>query len=261
MPHVTSPESGSFCWPELYTPDQSGAKVFYVRLFGWELRDIPIGPGAVYTIFTLGGRDAAACYGALPEMVEQGIRPHWIAYVSVASSDETATKAKAAGGKVVKDPFDVPGIGRMSVLQDPTGATICSWQPSGHSGIGVYQEPGALQWTELLTNDTEAAAAFYQSVFGWRRQLWPSPEEVRYHMFMRGGTAAGGMIPITPEMGPVKPAWVSYFQVRDCDATVAKALQLGGSISVPAETVPSVGRFAVVIDPAGAHFGIMQPAS
>jgi uncharacterized protein len=260
MPIVAAHQPGAFCWPELYTTDQAGSKTFYVRLFGWEIRDIPMGPHAVYTIFTLGGHDAAACYGALPNMEQQGIRPHWIAYVWTLSSDETAARAKAAGGKVVKEPFDVPGVGRMAVLQDPTGATICTWETKGHRGIGVCQEPGALQWTELLTNDTEAAAAFYERVFGWKRQLWPSPEDPHYHLFMRGAEGAGGMTPITPEMGPVKPAWVSYFRVIECDATVEKALKLGGSVAVPAESVPSVGRFAVLVDPEGAHFGIMQPA-
>ena len=260
MPIVDQHVHGAFCWPELYTTDQEGAKIFYVRLFGWELRDIPMGPHAVYTIFTLHGRDAAACYGVHPDMEHHGVRPHWMAYVWVESSDETAAKAKAAGGKVVKEPFDVPGIGRMAALQDPTGAAICVWEARGHGGIGVYQDPGALQWTELLTDDTESAAAFYAKIFGWKRQLWPSPQEAHYHLFMNEGIGAGGMTPITPEMGAVKPVWVSYFQVKDCDASVAKCLQLGGSISVPAEFVPTVGRFAVLVDPAGAHFGIMQPA-
>lgn len=260
MPVVTQSAPGTFCWPELYTTDQNGAKAFYTKLLGWEIRDIPMGPDAVYTIFTLEGRDAAACYGALPGMAQQGIRPHWIAYVSVSSSDETARKAAAAGGKVVKEPFDVPGIGRMAVLQDPAGATICAWQAQGHIGIGVYQEPGALQWTELLTNDTETAALFYEKVFGWKRQLWPSPEEPHYHLFMLGDVGVGGMTPITAEMGPLKPVWGSYFRVTDCDATVAKALQLGGSVAVPTEAVPTVGRFAVLVDRAGAHFGIMEPA-
>lgn len=259
MPIVDSHVPGAFCWPELYTTDQFGAKTFYVRLFGWELRDIPMGPHAVYTIFTLDGRDAAACYGALPEMTEHGIRPHWIAYVSVASSDETAANAKAAGGKVVKEPFDVPAIGRMAVLQDPTGATVCAWEARGHHGIGVYQDPGALHWTELLTNDVEGAAEFYGKVFGWRRRPWPSAVEPSYHLFMNGEAMAGGMTPITPDMGSMKPAWLSYFRVIDCDATAAKCLQLGGSIAVPTESVPAVGRFAVLVDPAGAHFGIMEP--
>jgi predicted enzyme related to lactoylglutathione lyase len=259
MPIVAAHEPGAFCWPELYTTDQAGAKTFYAGLFGWEIRDIPMGPDAAYTIFTLGGRDAAACFGALPGMAQQGTRPHWIAYVWVASSDQTAAIAKAAGGRIVKEPFDVPGVGRMAVLQDPTGATICAWETKGHLGIGVHKEPGALQWTELLTNDTEAAAAFYARVFGWKRQLWPSAEAPVYHLFMRGDVGIGGMTPITAEMGPMTPAWLSYFHAKDCDETLTKCLKLGGSSSVPAETVPSVGRFAVLVDPAGARFGIVQP--
>ena len=93
-----------------------------------------------------------------------------------------------------------------------------------------------------------------------RQRFFGSPEEPFYHLFMRGDVGAGGMTPITPEMGPLKPVWVSYFRVTDCDETVAKCLKLGGSISVPAESVPTVGRFAVLVDPAGAHFGIMTPA-
>ena len=259
MAIVTTHEPGTFCWPELYTTDQAGAKTFYAGLFGWGTRDIPMGPDAAYTIFTLLGRDAAACFGALPNMAQQGIRPHWIAYVWVLSSDETAARAKAAGGQVVKEPFDVPGVGRMAVLQDPTGATICAWEMKGHPGVGVIKEPGALQWTELLTNDTEAAATFYHRVFGWKRRLWPTAEAPAYHLFMRGEVHASGMTPITAEMGPMAPVWVSYFRVSHCDETVASCSKLGGSVAVPAETVPTVGRFAVLVDPAGAHFGIVQP--
>jgi predicted enzyme related to lactoylglutathione lyase len=224
MPTVDLHEPGTFCWPELYTTDQAGAKLFYVRLFGWEIRDIPMGPHAVYTIFTLHGRDAAACYGALPDMEHHGIRPHWMPYVWVSSSDATAAKVKAAGGRVPKEPFDVPAVGRMAVLQDPAGATVCAWEARGHHGIGVREEPGALHWTELLTVDIEASAEFYGKVFGWRRRPWPSAEKPVYHLFMNGETAAGGMTSITPAMGAVKPVWVSYFRVVDCDATATKCL-------------------------------------
>jgi hypothetical protein len=67
-------------------------------------------------------------------------------------------------------------------------------------------------------------------------------------------------VSLSHELAKLKPVWVSYFRVTDCDDTVVKCLKLGGSISVPAESVPTVGRFAVLVDPAGAHFGIMQPA-
>lgn len=260
MPTFSSHAPGTFCWPELYTTDQAGAKAFYSGLFGWEIKDLPMGPDAVYTIFTLAGRDAAACYGSLPEMVKQGIPPHWMPYVSVASADAAAARVAANGGAVLKPPFDVTGIGRMAALRDPGGAAFCVWESKGHIGVGVLGEPGALQWTELMTPDTDQASDFYASVFGWVRKLWPMPDGSNYYLFHGGEAPAGGMMAITPAMSAVRPAWVSYFHVAGCDATVARCRELGGQVSLPPEEVPEVGRFAILVDPAGAHFGIMQPA-
>jgi hypothetical protein len=261
MPNVTTPTIGKFCWPELFTSDQAEARAFYTKLFGWETREIPMGPGAVYLVFTLDGRDAAACYGAPPETIARQAPAHWMSYVYVASADESVAKARAAGGVVVKEPFDVPATGRMAVLQDPTGATFCVWQGTGKHGVQVVQEPGALQWTELLASDTEIAAVFYEKTFGWKRTLWPSPENPAYHLFMIGDAMAGGMTPITPEMKATQSVWVIYFRVADCDRAVARALELGGQLTSPAESVPEVGRFALLVDPTGGHFGILQPAS
>lgn len=251
--------AGTFCWPELYTTDQVGAKAFYAKLFGWEVRDIPMGPDAAYTIFTLNGHDAAACYGAMPDMAGQGIPPHWISYVAVASSDDAAAKAKAAGGTILKEPFDVPRIGRMAVFQDPRGAVLCVWQAKGHEGIGVERERGALQWTELITDDIESSAAFYEKVFGWTRQPWPSADDPKYHLFKLADTMVAGMTPIIPEMGAIEPMWVVYFNVDSCDGAVARAHIAGGHVAVPPEKVPDVGTYAFIADPAGAHFGVLQP--
>jgi predicted enzyme related to lactoylglutathione lyase len=259
MATLTSHAPGTFCWPELYTTDQQGAKAFYAGLFGWEIKDIPMGPDAAYTIFTLGGREAAACYGAMPGMEKQGIPPHWMAYVSVTSADEAAAAVKGSGGAALKEPFDVMGIGRMAALRDPGGAAFCVWQAKGHTGVAVLGEPGALMWTELLASDTDRASAFYASVFGWSRKPWPMADGSTYHLFLNGEAPAGGMIAITAAMGGVRPAWVSYFQAENCDVTAARCAELGGQVSMPPQDVPEVGRFAVLVDSAGAHFGIMQP--
>jgi predicted enzyme related to lactoylglutathione lyase len=261
MPIVTSHASGTFCWPELYTNDPVGARRFYAELLGWDVREIPLGPGQVYTVFTLNGADAAACYGNVPDLYEVKLPPHWMPYVAVDNADLTAITAIAAGGRVLKAPFDVPMTGRMAVLRDPTGAVFCVWQDKGKPGIGIVREPGALHWTELVTGDTEAAARFYQLLFGWRRELWPSPDEPAYHLFDNGGVMAGGMTTIAPETPAMRPVWAIYFQVEDCEDTVERARGLGGRLTVAVQTVPGVGTFAFVADPTGAHFGVMQPAT
>ena len=77
----------------------------------------------------------------MPDMKAQGIPPHWLSYVSVTSADETAEKAKAAGATLMKEPFDVFTIGRMAVIQDPTGAVFALWQAKDHKGAGIYNVP------------------------------------------------------------------------------------------------------------------------
>src|SRR5436190_17308530 len=129
---------GSFCWTELTTTDGPAAKQFYAELFGWEAQDNPIGPDMVYTMLKVGGKDVAALYQKGPEM--QAVPTHWVSYISVASADEAAAKAKELGGTVIQEPFDVMEHGRMAAITDPTGATFCVWQPNQHKGVGVKGE-------------------------------------------------------------------------------------------------------------------------
>src|SRR3954454_13200804 len=108
-------EPGTFSWVELATSDADAAKRFYGELFGWEYDDNPMGEGAVYSMATVDGQVAAALFAS-----EQP--PHWNCYVTVASADDAAEKVKEAGGTVAAEPFDVMDVGRMTVIQDPTGA-------------------------------------------------------------------------------------------------------------------------------------------
>src|SRR5689334_21029006 len=137
---------GSFCWLELLTKDQNAAKAFYGKLFGWQANDFPMGPNETYTIFKLEGRDCAAAFQLTKEMLDYHIPTHWELYVSVANVEETVGKAKAAGGSVMKGPFDVMTFGRMAVLKDPTDAAFCVWEPKDHQGIGIAGVPGTLCW-------------------------------------------------------------------------------------------------------------------
>lgn len=261
MPTLTQHAPGTFCWPELYTTDARAAKAFYSGLFGWEVKELPIDATSVYTIFTLHGQDCAALNDVMPADPAKGMPPNWMAYVSTESSDDTAAKVKAAGGKVIKEPFDVMDVGRMAVLQDPTGAVFCSWQPRGHIGVGVLDEPGALTWTELATTDPAKAGPFYKQVFGWGEEGFPMEGGASYTVFKRGEANAGGMMQMPPEMQGAPPMWTSYFLVEDCDKIADKAVDLGGKVFAPPMDVPGIGRMAWLADPQGAAFAIIKYAS
>jgi predicted enzyme related to lactoylglutathione lyase len=248
---------GTFCWIELGTSDAAGAKDFYTKLFGWDYVDNPMGPDMVYTLLKLDGKDVGGLYKLMPDMVSQGVPPHWLSYVSVTSADETAAKAKELGGTLMKEPFDVNDIGRMSVVQDPTGAVFALWQPLTHHGSGIYNVPGSFCWNELATTDAGKAKEFYTGVFGWGADT-QNFGPMEYTMWINGDRPGGGMFQITPEMGPMPPHWLVYFAVDDCDAKVALAESLGAKTMKPADDIPGIGRFAILIDPQGAAFAIIK---
>lgn len=246
-----------FIWPEVSTTDAAKAAAFYGSLFGWT--DQPVMDGG-YHILQAGGKDAAGLYELMPEQKERGVRPHWLNYVEVADTDAAAAKAEGLGATILNAPFDVPGVGRMAVIQDPTGAAFCVWQTAGHSGAAA-EGIGACGWTELATKDRDKALAFYQAMFGWIRTEEGKPNQDGFEYAELGlekGKPFIGLYQIGPEMGPMPSAWVNYFMVEDCDATAAKAKSLGGRLYVEPKDIPDVGRFCVIADPFGASFAVIK---
>lgn len=245
---------GNFCWVELGTSDNEAAKNFYSKLFGWEIQDNPMGPDMVYTMLKLGGKDVGGLYKLMPDMVAQGVPPHWLTYVAVTNADEKVEEAKAAGATIMNGPFDVATHGRMAVIKDPTDAVFAIWQPLDTAGSGVWGAPGSACWSELGTGNTQKAAEFYTKVFGWTTE----PFGDFYTLFKNEGRGIGGTYKLMPEMGPVPPHWLVYFAVDDCDAAVQKATELGAKVMKPAEEIPGVGRFAILVDPQGAAFAVIK---
>jgi uncharacterized protein len=248
---------GTFCWVELGTSNAEAAKTFYSQLFGWDYTDNPVGPDMIYTILKLNGKDVGGLYQLSSEMTAQGIPPNWLNYISVINADETAAKAKSAGATLLKEPFDVSTVGRMAVVQDPTGAVFALWQAGTTKGAGIYNVPGSFCWNELGTTDTAKDGEFYSNVFGWTRDV-QNFGPMEYTMFSNGDRPAGGMFKLTPEMGNIPPHWLTYFAVDDCDAKEQKATELGGSVMKPADDIPGIGRFAILRDPQGAAFAIIK---
>ena len=129
------------------------------------------------------------------------------------------------------------------------------WQANQHIGASLVNEPGTINWNELITADP-GAAAFYQSVVG----LATSTTDMgagEYTLFEAAGQMVGGTTP--PQMPGTPDHWHVYFGVADADAAVAKAAELGGSVLVPVFDTP-VGRMAVIADPQGGVFSIIQQA-
>lgn len=257
MAEYTSHVPGTFCWAELSTTDQKAALAFYRGLFGWGVDDQPMGQDEVYSLLQVNGRSIGAAYTMRPEERQTGAPPHWNLYVSVSNADETAARAQELGGTVLAPAFDVMDAGRMAVIQDPTGAVFEVWQPGSHIGAGLLGEPGALCWSELSTRDPVAAERFYTRLFGWTAKHSGSDAPMPYTEFHNHGAPGVGMMAMPPEVPAEVPSyWMPYFMVTDCDASTARAANLGALTIVPPQDIPNMGRFAVFTDPQGAMFAV-----
>ncbi len=110
-------------------------------------------------------------------------------------------------------------------------------------------------WYELATNDVDAAQGFYSKVLGWTWADSGMPG-MTYLLATADAAMVAGLFAADPGM-PL--AWTQYVAVDDADALVAQAKALGASVVVPPTDIPNTGRFAVLIDPQGASFAILQP--
>jgi uncharacterized protein len=250
---------GTPSWVELASPDVDASARFYGELLGWDATEPGPAESGGYRMFQQEGKNIAGLMGHM----QQGQPTAWATYVSVADADETAGKVKTAGGSVVVEPMDVMDIGRMAVFADPTGAVFGIWQPKSFAGADLVNEPNSLCWNEVHTRDAQRDKDFYPAVFGWdagRPSFEGAPDT--YTVWELGGHPVGGMMQMTDEMFPpeVPAHWNVCFAVADADAVVAKARELGATIVAEPMDMP-IGRFAGMIDPQGAAFTIMQPAS
>jgi uncharacterized protein len=272
MPERDQYIPGVPCWVDTSQPEPRAALSFYRDLFGWEFEGVmPEGSGGEYFIGRLRGGDVAAV-GSIPEGAPSIAT--WNTYVAVGSADETASRAHAAGGAVLAEPFDVMDAGRMAVIGDPEGAVFCVWQAKNHIGARIVNEHGSLNFNGLATRNLEAAKSFYGAVFGWTLldlptgAMWTLPgygdhlEErspgLRQQMGQMG--APDGFIDVVAAVNPIgdgdaeTPAhWNVTFAVDNADAAAARATELGGEVVAGPFDAPWT-RLAVIKDPQGATF-------
>ena len=249
MPEMTRYEHGVPSWVDIGMADPKADLAFYGELLGWEGQDMGEEAGH-YTIATKGGKQVAAIS---PAQDDPG-PPRWTTYINVADVDAVAQKVKSAGGSIIVEPIDVMTAGRMAIFKDPTGAFIAAWQPADDIGAQLVNEAGTIMWNELATSDLARSKAFYSDAFGWG---WGGGDE--YAEAQVGGRTIGGVMPRPADMPADMPDhWLVYFGATDLDADTSTAAGLGATILVQPTDIPNAGRFAVLMDPQGAAFGLFK---
>lgn len=157
-------EAETIVWHDLLTPNVESAKRFYADLLGWTYEvehatDFAWSSGeADYPLIVV---DKMA-HGGFIE-IDPKDKPQWLAFVAVDDVDSVTERALHLEATVPRQPFDVPGVGRASVIKDPGGATICPFRRAHE-----FPAPrGTFVWDELISDSIEPAVGFYRDLFGW----------------------------------------------------------------------------------------------
>ena len=256
MPARENAPVGAPCWVELMTSDTERSRAFYSALFGWVAED-PAEEFGGYINFTKDGVRIAGCMAKQPD--QASLPDLWSIYLASDDAAKTLEAVDTHSGQVHIPPMQVGDLGTMAFLTDASGAAVGVWQPGQHKGFGIHGEAGTPSWFELHTRDYQAALDFYRDVFGWDTDVVSDTPEFRYTTLKNadGEGWLAGVMDATSFLPDGIPAhWSVYFGVDDTDAALAKTVELGGSIVVPAEDTP-YGRLATATDPTGAQFKLV----
>jgi predicted enzyme related to lactoylglutathione lyase len=249
-----------FCWYELMTSDTAAAGQFYAKVVGWVLEPGQ-GDMSFYTTFkTPGGVMIGGMMGISDDMAAHGMRPGWIGYVAVDDIGASTAKVAGLGGTVHREPSDIPGVGRFSVVADPFGAVFQLFQTAPEFTMPADGKgPGFVAWRELMAGDLEKAWTFYSSLLGWTKDTDHDMGPMGpYRLFKTGGeTNAGGMM--------TKPAslpasfWTYYFSVDSVRAATGRLTAAGGTVINGPMQVPGGDWVVQGTDPQGAMFSLHGP--
>jgi predicted enzyme related to lactoylglutathione lyase len=262
LPALNSPASaehhvGKVIWTELVTPDLAAAERFYGGLLGWTFKSIHAG-NSTYSVAIADGRPVGGLYQK-PIPAGEHRQSAWLTYIAVRDVDAAKQMALAHGAKLVSDSKSYPSRGRQAVLADPEGAVFAMLASSSGDASDLLAVPGEWIWSSLLTRDAGAEAAFYQQVFSYDVFDLASEDGLE-HVILSSDDYARASVNSFPAADSARwhPHWLSFVRVDNTIDAVAKAVSMGGRVLVEPHVDRHGGQVAVVADPAGAPFGLME---
>ncbi len=254
---TTKRPAGEPTWLDLATPNLEGAKAFYQQLFGWDYVDTGADFGH-YNMAMSQGRNAA---GIGPIWPPDSPQPSaWTIYFASDDAAADTAQVKALGGQVLVEPMQIADSGAMAICVDPTGAVFGLWQADQHIGAAVENEHGAMSWREVNTRDAAAAQTFYAQLLHLTANKVAMEGVDYYYVLQRGDAMLAGILQMDDNWKGIPPHWMGYFAVDNTDATIERAVATGGKVHIPAFDMP-YGRMAVLADPFGASFSVVQLAA
>jgi predicted enzyme related to lactoylglutathione lyase len=248
---------GKLVWAELLTSGAPAAAAgFYENVLGWRAETAGTGYEARVTLFQDDRPVAAIAHREGTRMAAH--RARWLLFF--ATPDVTATSALAAGsgGSVLMPAGAAPDGSERAVLADPEGAVFGLASASTGETPDYAAAPGEWIWPLLLTRRPDLTADFYATLL----DLEVTPER-RTPLFsgdfvLASGPRARAALMALPRDTSGRPGWLGLVRVADLDATLDAVEKHDGTIMKAASEDLIGGRVAVVADPLGGVFGLVE---
>ncbi|GAA2359319.1 VOC family protein [Saccharopolyspora halophila] len=260
VPGQTPPQwqlyAGMPCWIELITTNLEQAKEFYANLFDWQYETHSDPLSGEHVIALREGYPVASLRAA------SGEESAWRLYLATADCDQAVAEAESHGATLTVPVNHVPKVGRKAVLMGPSDAEFGLLEPeeTWEFDVGL---PGTLMWAELVTIRAQTADVFFGELFGYGAQQFGTEHRSDYSVWYLGEDSVLARVSMIREFitEATKPHWLLYLGVEaelGTDELVHRAIANGGRVRVnPYDS--SMGRMAVLRDPTGARFAVIDP--
>jgi predicted enzyme related to lactoylglutathione lyase len=205
----------------------------------------------------LDGRPVAGLFQHAMKTGEQR-QPAWLTFISVRDVSEAERSILAHGGKVLAPPRIYANRGRQAIFADPQGAVFAVLQSSSGDPQDMLADPGEWIWSSVMTRDPDKDAAFYQNVFGYEVFDNPSEDGATHVVLSSDDIARASLNPLPAGAAKRHPHWLNFVRVTSATDMATKVEALGGRVLVKPFVDRHGGQVAVVADPAGAPFGLLE---
>jgi predicted enzyme related to lactoylglutathione lyase len=261
LPALNSPPSsehhaGKMLWADLVTPDLAAAEKFYGAVFGWAFQAVRAGD-VNYAVAMLEGRPIG---GLVEKAIPAGQHQQsaWLTFLAANDVDSVKKIAVSHGAKVLTGIKSYPMRGRQCVLSDPEGAVFALLASSSGDTPDYLPAVGNWIWTSLHAKDAGAEAAFYQNLLGYDVFDQPSDDGLEHLILSTDDYARASANDMERGSARRHSHWLNFVRVENAAETAAKVTAMGGRVLVEPRADRHGGMLAVVADPAGAPFGVME---
>lgn len=247
---------GTPCWLEIATPEPDATMRFYGSVFDWEFESRRGSAGSSYTVATLSGEPVCGI------VTSDGPILDWTLYLATSHMNWARGEAVRFGGAILGRTQQLPGVGINVLLDEASGSTVGLCQPAEDWTFGTGM-PGTLVWAELITRDAPLADRFFHRLFGFQQRQFGDGRAMDYMVWYAGEESVIGRVRMaenTPKR--VRSCWVAHFEVdpkMGFDNTLHAARMAGARLRFkPYHS--SLGKVAVLGDPLGTRFAIIDPS-